>query len=137
MKRDREKGFTLIEAMVTIVIVSVGLLAMASLLITGIRANAGSEARMDAASLAQSIVSRIEMKARALPYSQATANADAQAMLGSRYNAGGLAGGYNPVVVVSPTPVATGNFTSIIVRLQWDDHGQMKQVELRSGVRTN
>ena len=133
----RQRGFTLIEVMVTIVIVSIGMLALAGLLVTGIKVNSTSEARMDASALAQSIAARLAVNAATAGYAQATAITDARAILADRYDANGLGGGYNPDVVITPTPTVTGSFTSIIVRLQWDDHGSTKQVELRSGTVTN
>jgi len=42
----REKGFTLLEVMITMVIIAIGLLALAKLLITNINTNRGSELRM-------------------------------------------------------------------------------------------
>lgn len=136
MQAVANKGFTLIEVMVTIVIVSVGMLSLAGLLITGIKVNAASESRMDASGLAQGVMSRLSIQAATVGYTQAQALTDAQSILAARYSATGTAGGYNPVIIMTPTPAVAG-FTSVIVRLQWDDHGSMKQVELRSGVVSN
>jgi len=135
-RKAKQKGFTLIEVMVTIVIVSIGMLSLAGLLITGIKVNAANESRMDASGLAQGIMSRVSVSAATAGYTQAQATTAAQNILAARYDANGLNKGYKPTVVMAPTPSATG-FTSIIVRLQWDDHGNTKQVELRSGVVTN
>ncbi len=52
-------GFTLIEILVTIVIVSVGLLGLAGLQINGLRANMSSETRSKATLLAGDIVERM------------------------------------------------------------------------------
>ncbi len=134
--KSKQKGFTLIEVMVTIVIVSIGMLSLAGLLITGIKVNAANEARMDASGLAQGIMSRVSVSAATAGYTQAQATTAAQNILAARYDANGLNGGYNPTIIMVPTTAATG-FTSIIVRLQWNDHGNAKQVELRSGVVTN
>jgi len=135
-KKSKQKGFTLIEVMVTIVIVSIGMLALAGLLITGIKVNANSETRMDASGLAQGIMSRLSIQAAAAGFTQAQATTAAQNILAARYSAAGTNKGYNPTVTMLPSTTVTG-FTSIIVRLQWDDHGSTKQVELRSGVVTN
>lgn len=52
-------GFTLIEVLVTIIILSVGLLGMAALQITGIRSATGSTSRTQATLLANDIVERM------------------------------------------------------------------------------
>ena len=53
------KGFTLIEVLVTVVVVSIGLLGLAGLQINGLRANMSSEARSKATLLASDIVERM------------------------------------------------------------------------------
>lgn len=52
-------GFTLIEVLVTIIIVSIGLLGLAGLQINGLRANMSSEARSKATLLASDIIERM------------------------------------------------------------------------------
>jgi prepilin-type N-terminal cleavage/methylation domain-containing protein len=52
-----ERGFTLIEAMIALVIISISLLGLAGLLTTTIRFNMGSEQRMNAAAVSQAILS--------------------------------------------------------------------------------
>jgi type IV pilus assembly protein PilV len=52
-------GFTLIEVLVTIVVVSIGLLGLAGLQINGLRANVSSEARSKATLLANDIIERM------------------------------------------------------------------------------
>jgi len=54
-----QKGFTLIEVLVTIVVVSIGLLGLAGLQINGLRANMSSETRSKATLLASDIVERM------------------------------------------------------------------------------
>jgi prepilin-type N-terminal cleavage/methylation domain-containing protein len=54
--KNKEKGFTLLEVMVTMLIVSIGLLAMAQLLITNIQNNRMNEVRMDSSAAIQSIL---------------------------------------------------------------------------------
>ncbi len=55
----RHSGFTLIEVLVTVVVVSIGLLGLAGLQISGLRANMSSEARSTATLLATDIVERM------------------------------------------------------------------------------
>jgi len=137
-KKSKQKGFTLIEVMITIVIVSIGMLALAGLLITGIKVNADSEARMDVSGVAQSIMSRVSVPAAAAGYLQATAQTEAETILATRWSGNANPSGvlYTPTILLSPATTVAG-FTSIIVRLQWNSRGQNHQVELRSGVATN
>lgn len=52
-------GFTLIEVLVTVVVVSVGLLGLAGLQVNGLRANVSSEARSKATLMANDIIERM------------------------------------------------------------------------------
>jgi len=56
---NAQKGFTLVEVLVTIVIVSIGLLGLAGLQVNGLRANMSSETRSKATLLASDIVERM------------------------------------------------------------------------------
>jgi len=75
-KRASNKGFTLIEVLVTIVVVSIGLLGLAGLQISGLRANVSSEARSKATLLASDIIERM----RANPLGVAANNYSALAV---------------------------------------------------------
>jgi type IV pilus assembly protein PilV len=55
----RISGFTMIEVLITILVVSIGLLGLAGLQISGLRANMGSEARSKATILANDIAERM------------------------------------------------------------------------------
>jgi type IV pilus assembly protein PilV len=55
----RNSGFTLIEILITIIVVSIGLLGLAGLQISGLRANMGSEARSKATIMANDIAERM------------------------------------------------------------------------------
>lgn len=55
----QESGFTLIEILVTVLVLSIGLLGLAGMQITGLRANMSSEARSKATLLASDIVERM------------------------------------------------------------------------------
>lgn len=57
--RQSHRGFTLIEVLVTVVVVSIGLLGLAGLQINGLRANLSSEARSKATLLASDIIERM------------------------------------------------------------------------------
>jgi len=56
---QRNSGFTLIEVLITILVVSIGLLGLAGLQINGLRANMGSETRSIATHLANDIAERM------------------------------------------------------------------------------
>jgi len=122
MFRD-EEGFTLIETMVAMLIVAVGLLAMANMLIVDIKANHVSEQRMDMAALAQSAMANIEQNA-VVGYTATTAAADVTAQLGA---------GITPVVTLNPDPLVQGP-VGIVLTLQWDNRGSTKSVTLRHRV---
>ena len=55
----RSSGFTMVEVLITVVVVSIGLLGLAGLQISGLRANMGSEARSKATILANDIAERM------------------------------------------------------------------------------
>ena len=56
---QRHSGFTMIEVLITIVVVSIGLLGLAGLQISGLRANMSSEDRSKATLLASDIAERM------------------------------------------------------------------------------
>ncbi|MDX8387246.1 MAG: prepilin-type N-terminal cleavage/methylation domain-containing protein, partial [Ghiorsea sp.] len=133
--KNAQKGFTLLEAMITMVIVSVGLLAMSNLLVTAIKVNQNNEIRMNAASVAQSVLSSIVLTARdpAISLSSTQAITIAQNLLGAKYKADGI-GGFNPTVVLAPSPTASGMYSAIVLTLEWSDRGSMKNVQVNAGV---
>ena len=59
----KPSGFTLIEVLITVVILSIGLLGMAGIQIQGLRGTTGSMARSQATILANDIAERIHMNA--------------------------------------------------------------------------
>lgn len=71
-----QKGFTLIEILITVIVLSIGLLGLAGLQISGLRANISSEARSKASILANDIAER--MRANPLGVQNDDAGADNQ-----------------------------------------------------------
>ena len=137
LSKKNQSGFTLIEVIIAMLIVSVGLLAMGSLLITSIRVNHGSEQRLDAGTVAQSVLTHVVSKARTtVGYTEAAAQQEAENLLGTRLQVQvpGVKGkGYNPTVTLSTTPTVANGYTNITVQLDWYTYGVMKSVMLRSG----
>jgi type IV pilus assembly protein PilV len=85
--RERsERGFTLVEAMVALVVLSVGLLGIAGLQITSLKVNHGSATRTQAVYLAYDIIDRM----RANP--AAAINGDYNIALGATPAGGTVAG---------------------------------------------
>lgn len=68
----KDSGFTLIEILITVIVLSIGLLGLAGLQINGLRANMSSEARSKASALANDIAERM----RANPLGVQNDNAD-------------------------------------------------------------
>lgn len=59
LSRPKQHGFTLIEVLVTLIIVAVGLLGLAGLQVTGLRNNLSSESRSQATLMANDIIERM------------------------------------------------------------------------------
>ena len=126
MMREDQRGFTLIEVMVAMLIAAVVLLALGNMLITAIRTNQQSEHRMDAAATAQSIMANLSTRATTLNYTQTAANTEAQAQL----PAGSI---YTPSILINPSPVVAGS-AMVTVTLAWQEHGANKTMVLHSEV---
>lgn len=59
MKRHRQRGFSLLEVLVTVVILSIGMLGVAAVLVTVHKANASSYLRQQAVQQAYDIIDRM------------------------------------------------------------------------------
>jgi type IV pilus assembly protein PilV len=59
LRQTRARGFTLVEILVTLVVMSVGLLGLAALQLTSLKANHGSATRTQAVYLAYDIIDRM------------------------------------------------------------------------------
>lgn len=130
-----QKGFTLIEAMVAMLIVSIGLLAMANLLITAIRVNKTNEVRLEASSLAQSTMAYYISQVREQsPFTPALNFAGGDPLPPTLANTTGYD---TPVVIFNPAATVECQFTNIEVKLPWTMYGQTKSVTIRSGAMTD
>ena len=130
LKQTVEKGFTLIEAMATMVIVSIGLLALSNLLITSIRVNQENEFRIEASETARSVASYLisQIRNKTTPWDQAAATAAASALVGPNYTV---------AVTFSPNAVNNCQYTYFTVDIGWTLHEKPQSVKLDSGAMNN
>lgn len=119
------RGFTLVETMVTIVIVSVGILAMASLLVSNMKANRGSEMRFNVAAISESILAEYQSQYSAGTWdpdanSGVTAVTKADSGFGVAYTvtATAITGGYMVEVEIVDDRLSTP-FTNHVMILTW------------------
>jgi len=124
---ESRKGFTLIEVLVAIVIVSIGLLAVAGMQNTAIYGNASSRDATYAIQLAEEMVDRIRVNAGDTPeiYDNITTTicAGSDPALGdcnqwqSRLQNSGLSGATGTVDVVANVPIS--KTATITVTVTW------------------
>jgi len=112
-----QDGFTLIEAMVAMLIAAIMLLAMAQMLITGMKTNQQSEHRMDAAALANSAMANAIVQASNAGYS------------GGVINYTSVPSG-KATVTVAPSPTVVGQEVMVNVVFTWKEHGKTKTINL-------
>lgn len=146
MMGNEQRGFTLIEAMIAMLVASVVLLALGSMLMMSIRTNQQSEHRMDAVAKAQSILSSIEANvapnfvvgntitvgsAQYIAYHQlcSPGNSGSQGTCPT----GSAQSIYTPTISLSQSPVLSG-LVAVGVTLAWQEHGANKTVVLTSQV---
>jgi type IV pilus assembly protein PilV len=118
---SRERGFTLVEALVALLCLSIGLLGIAALQLTGLRANLGAGWRSQATYLSYDIVDRMRANRTALnsynvgygaaPGGASTSDRDLQAW---KTNLTTLPAGDGMVVVDAINSLVT-------VTLKWND----------------
>jgi len=132
----RAKGFTLIEALVALVVLSIGLLGVAALQLTSLRSNHSSAMRSQATYLAYDIIDRMRANRDAAVASGTSPYAIA---LGANGTAGTVAGDdlvawkqniARTLPAISATETAdgsvvrTGNIFTVTIRwADWDDSG--------------
>jgi len=128
IKKNIEQGFTLIEAMITMLIVSIGLLAMASLLITAIKVNQDNEMRLDASTKAEAIANYATAQVRSAVVPQATLQAHASTTVQPPFTT---------TVLLRPSPTVDCAYHDITVTVTWTLRNAPKSVTVETGAMTN
>jgi len=86
MNSEKESGFTLLEVMITMVIISLGLIGTAKLLITVIQQNKDSELRTDASAVVHTLLNEASARINSVDDCTAlTANASGRSYLHKKY----------------------------------------------------
>ena len=114
---SRDDGFTLVETMLTLVILSVGLTALAALQVTAIKANAFSKRMTTATLLAEAALEQLKDTPYAAVQSAAATAVVAAGMQFTRQ-----------VTVTANTPVA--NAKTVLVAVRWTEGSQTRTVPL-------
>jgi len=119
--------------MVTMLIVSVGLLAMASLLITAIKVNQDNEMRLDASTKADAIASYAITNIRTtVDLYTSTLQTAADAMIKAPSN-----NVFTPTLVLSPNPTQNCKYHTVDITISWALRGNPKSVVVHTGAMTN
>ena len=119
MLKEQQKGFTLIEVMVAMLVSAVALLALAQMLITGMRFNQESEHRMNGAALAQSALSNAVAQASSAGYTSRVVNFSSMPSA-------------KAAITVVPSPTVAGQGTDVRVVFTWNERGSTKTINLFS-----
>jgi type IV pilus modification protein PilV len=115
-----EKGLTLLEVLVAMVVLSLGLLGLAKMQITAIQVNAASGRLTQGTAFAQDKVEQL----MALPYDDAKLDTQVRTYTETR-----PAQGYTITWTVDQNP-APGDVKTINVEVTWSNRGQKKTFEL-------
>ena len=124
------RGFTLVEVLVALVVLSIGLLGIASLQLSSLRWNQGAAARSQATLLAYDIVDRMRANQKSATlgeydqaYGAATGNTGSVS-LADKQRWKSLLGQTLPSGDGMVERTATGTTTTFRITIQWDDaHG--------------
>jgi type IV pilus assembly protein PilV len=131
---SRARGFTLVEALVALVVLSIGLLGVAALQLTSLRANTSASSRSQATFLAYDITDRMRANRTAaindaynIDFGEETATSPttvAEKDLQDWIERVKGALGVNAQVQVEKLGASSLGTAMVVVRLRWDDtHG--------------
>jgi type IV pilus assembly protein PilV len=121
---NRHRGFTLVEALVALVVLSIGLLGVAALQLTALRNNSSASFRSQATYLAYDIADRMRAnrdRALAGNYDVAYTNTPTGATLAERDVAAWK------TMLTATLPSGDGSIQTngvdgqVVIRIQWDD----------------
>ena len=110
---NRQSGFTLIEVMIALVILAVGLLALATMQIVSIRSNAFSSEMTYATMLAQSRLEQI----RNMDYDDLTPSSSTTDTVPASASTKGMA--YTVERTVSADDVPAANMKTVTLEIKW------------------
>lgn len=154
LRRRSESGFTMVEAMVALVVLTIGLLGIAALLLKSLQSGRTATYRTQAVNLAADLADRIRMN-RTAQAAYGTAFDDVEVAVATCETTGGcddadlastdlfnwkesladrLPDGEGQVVVT--LPVAAGEPANYVVTVQWAEAGEAAPVTFQIGFAT-
>lgn len=152
--RRAQSGFTMVEVLVALVVLTIGLLGIAALYLNSLQAGRTAIYRTQAVNLAADLADRIRMN-RTARAAYGTLFADSEALVATCDTTGGcsdadlastdlfrwkattaqlLPGGQGQVVVT--LPVAAGEPTNYVVTVRWVEVGEVAPVTFQIGFAT-
>lgn len=130
---QKQSGFTMLEALIALVVVSLGLLGIAGIIANSLKLNQGAQARSQASWLANDIIDRMRAnRAKATDYALASCGA---APAGGSVADEDLAEWCAAVAETLPdgtgSVVATGD--KVTVTVTWDDSSRLENASVVDG----
>lgn len=153
-RQQKQSGFSMIEVLVALVILTIGLLGIAALHLKSLQSGRTATYRTQAVNLAADLADRIRMNRTAVA-AYGTLFADAAIEVPACFTTGGciesdmaasdlsrwkatlallLPGGQGQVVVTPP--VAAGEPASYVITVQWSEAGENAPVNFQFGFQT-
>jgi type IV pilus assembly protein PilV len=152
--RKKHSGFTMVEVLVALVVLTIGLLGIAALLLKSLQSGRTATYRTQAVNFAADLADRIRMN-RTADVAYATLFADVEVPVAACDTTGGCAdadlaatdlfrwkariaqllpGGQGQVVVTAP--LGPGEPFNFVVTVQWDEVGEVAPVSFQIGFQT-
>ncbi|MGQ0429588.1 MAG: type IV pilus modification protein PilV [Gammaproteobacteria bacterium] len=153
-RRDFQSGFTMVEVLVALVVLTIGLLGIAALYLNSLQSGRTAIYRTQAVNLAADLADRIRAN-RTAQVAYATLFADVEAEVAGCFTTGGcipgdlaasdlarwkatlaqlLPNGQGQVVVIPP--IGAGEPASYVVMVQWAEVGELAPVAFQIGFQT-